>query len=74
VSEGWQAAYVAVSAALGDRVDDALASLAAPLRDLTPAGAALARELQSPSRDARVRALARAVSEVALAVEAMVPS
>jgi hypothetical protein len=40
VSEGWQAAYVAVSAALGDRVDDALASLAAPLRDLTPAGAA----------------------------------
>ncbi len=72
MSEGWQAAYVAVSVALGDRVDDALASLAAPLRALTPAGTALARDLQSPTRDARVRALARAVSEVALAVEAMV--
>ncbi len=60
--EGWQAAYVAVTMALGDSVDD---------NGLSPAAADLARTLRSGSRDARVRALAAALSEVALGVEAM---
>jgi hypothetical protein len=60
--EGWQAAYVAVTVALGDPVDE---------DGLSPAAADLARTLRSGSREARVRALAAALSEIALAVEAM---
>lgn len=73
MSDGWQSAYLAVSVALGDSVDDALSSLP-PGELLAAESAALAAALRSPSRDARVRTLARAVSEVALAVEAMVLS
>jgi hypothetical protein len=68
VSQDWQTAYMAVSVALGDSVDDALASLAEPL---SAECVAIAGELRSPSRAARVRALARAVTEVARAVDAL---
>jgi hypothetical protein len=68
VSEGWHSAYLAVSVALGDPVDDALASLGAPL---DAGGATLADALRSPSREVRVRALARAAAGVAMAVDAL---
>ncbi len=74
VSHAWQSAYLAVSVALGDSLDDALSSLPSRGELLAAEGAALAAALRSPSRDARVRTLARAVSEVALAVEATVLS
>jgi hypothetical protein len=71
VSARWQTAYVAMSAALGAPVDEAVGSLAAPI----PVEAELlARELRSPARDVRVRSLARVLSEIALSVEAMVLS
>ncbi len=64
----WQAAYLAVSALLGDEVEEALVSVQEPSR----VGAAeLVRELRSPSRHARARALARIVSEVVVALDAM---
>jgi hypothetical protein len=71
VSRGWHAAFVAVTVALGDSVDDALGSLGATEASLPPDGAALVKALRSESRDTRVRALAHALSEVALDVEAM---
>jgi hypothetical protein len=70
----WQTAYLAVTVALGDTVDDALSSLSAGEAGLSRRGAALAGSLRSGSREARVRSLAQALSEVALGVEAMVAS
>jgi hypothetical protein len=64
----WEPAYLAVSAVLGEPLDSAVACL----RDGGTAHAAeLLKALRSPSREARARALADAISDVALAVDAM---
>ena len=70
MSEGWQTAFVAVSVAMGEPVDDALASLG-PSTTLSPRAEALVSGLRSSSRADRARSLAQALSEVALEVEAM---
>jgi hypothetical protein len=64
----WEPAYLAVSAVLGEPLDAAMASL--PGGGGTRA-AVLLKGLRSPLREARARALADALSEVALAVDAM---
>lgn len=75
MNEEWHTAYVAVTVALGDSVDDALASIGPGDAPSAPADlAGLVRALRSDSRDARVRALAQALSTVALGIEAMVAS
>jgi hypothetical protein len=66
VSEGWESAYIAVSVALGDTVDAALSSLRNPL---SAEARTTVQGLRSGSRERRIRALARAISEVALAVD-----
>jgi hypothetical protein len=71
VSEAWQTAFVAVTVAIGDPVDEALASLGTAETDLSPRAAALVRGLRSSSREERARVLATALSEVALAVDGM---
>ena len=62
----WETAFVAVSALLGESLDECVAALgpeAVGTRDLVAA-------LQSGPRESRARALAAAVSQVASAVEA----
>lgn len=72
MSEGWQPAFVAMTVALGDSVDDAFASLGlGDTGGLPPALAAITEGLRSASRDARARTLARELSAIALAVDAM---
>jgi hypothetical protein len=68
VSECWQSAYVAVTVAVGDSVDEAVASLREPL---SVEAHETVHGLRSDHREGRVRALARAISEVALAVDSM---
>ncbi len=67
VSGAWLPAFVAVSVLVGESLDGALEAAGAQ-------GAAqvaeLSRGLRSPSRDARALAMARVLSEVALAVDA----
>ncbi|MDP9151301.1 MAG: hypothetical protein M3O36_15365 [Myxococcota bacterium] len=64
----WQAAYLAVSALLGEPVDEALLHVDPASR----AGAEeVVRELRSSSRHARGRAIARIVSEVVVALDAL---
>jgi hypothetical protein len=63
----WETAFVAVSAIAGEPMEAVASALGesrwARTRDL-------ARALASTSKDARVRALARAVSDVVLAIDA----
>ncbi len=63
---GWQAAFVAVSVALGDTVDDAQ-------RSLSEADAAAARDvlrgLSAADKGTRARALALALAQIATAVD-----
>lgn len=66
----WEPAYLAVSAVLGEPLDAAMASLLDGGGGGTRA-AALLKGLRSSLREARARALADALSEVALAVDAM---
>jgi hypothetical protein len=64
----WETAFVALSAIAGEPME-------AVARALGEAGSAraadLARALAATSREARARALARAVSDVVLALDAM---
>ena len=68
MSECWQSAYIAVTVAVGGNVEDAVASLREPL---SVEARRTLDGLRSDSRDGRVRALARAISEVAHAVNSM---
>ncbi len=64
----WEASFVAVSAIVGEPA----VAVASALGDAGLANAAqLVRALEAPSREARARALARAVSDVVLAIDAM---
>jgi hypothetical protein len=67
VNSAWQTTFVAVSVLLGEP-PDAIAE-ALDERGLADASAAL-RAMTSGARDDRARALARALSAVALAVDA----
>ena len=80
MSESWSSAYIATSALLGEPLDATLASIAFAATGETdlqeraslPArAAALANTLRSGSREIRAQALARALSEVVLALDAM---
>ena len=66
---GWQTTFVAVSLLLGEP-PEAIAAALDDDDDRTEAAVAL-RAMTSGSREDRARALARAVSEVALAVDAV---
>ena len=67
MSEGWEGAFVAVGAIAGEPPE----AIASALGDEGVARAAdLLRALASPSRETRARALARAVSDVVLAIDA----
>ncbi len=76
----WTSAYIATSTLLGEPLDVTVASIAfaatgetnPPERAALPApAAALANTLRSGSREIRAQALARALSEVVLALDAM---
>jgi hypothetical protein len=64
----WQAAYLAMSVALGVSVDDAVSAVA-PLRD--EAARELEALLRSTSRARRARALAAALGHIARDVSAL---
>jgi hypothetical protein len=63
----WQRAFVAVSVAVGEPLDAALAALGDDARAVTQLTAALRVE----SREARARALAAELAHVAAAIEAL---
>lgn len=64
----WEAAFVAVSAIAGEPPD----AIASALGDAGMARVTdLVRALGATSKEARARALARAVSDVALAIDAL---
>jgi hypothetical protein len=64
----WEAAFFAVSAVLGEPLE---ASLAAAGEPTTFDATELLRALRSSQRDRRARAIARAVSRVALEIDSM---
>jgi hypothetical protein len=67
MSEGWEAAFVAVGTIAGEPSE----AIASALGDEGVARVAdLLRALAVPSREARGQAMARAVSEVVLAIDA----
>jgi hypothetical protein len=65
-TEGWEAAFVAMSVALGTSVNEALASL-----DPVPAARveAFARSLLHPEREARAKALAAGLARIFVSIE-----
>ncbi len=75
--QGWESAFVAVSAIVGEPAeavasalgDVGMARASSLVRALDPANAANATN--ATSKETRARALARAVSDVVLAVDAM---
>lgn len=68
MTDRWEPAFVAIAAIVGEPLEAALAALG----DEGAAHAAdLIHALRSTSKDARARALARVVSEVAVAIDAM---
>jgi len=66
--ESWGPAYLAVSAALGEPLEGAVASLG---DEGAAQAAGLLKAMRSPSRDVRARALAQALEPLAVAVDAM---
>jgi hypothetical protein len=64
----WETAFVAVSAIAGEPLDAITSALG---ESGTARAGELLRTLASTSKEARARALARAVSDVALALDAM---
>ncbi len=68
MSASWESAFLATGALLGEPLEATVASLGEAGR---ARATVLLEALRSPSRDARALALARAVSEVARAVDAM---
>lgn len=69
MSTSWTTAYIATSALLGEPLDAAAAAIA-PMEALSPPASALVGILRSGSREVRAQALARALSEVVLALDA----
>jgi hypothetical protein len=68
MTDRWEPAFVAIAAIVGEPLEATLEALG----DEGAAHAAdLLQALRSTSKDARARALARVVSEVAIAVDAM---
>ena len=67
----WTPAFVAVGTLIGEPIEAIASALEAPDRE--PA-ADLLRALKAPSRDVRARALARVLTEVAIAIEAVKPT
>lgn len=66
MSAPWEPSFVAVSAILGEPLEDVVAALG----DASVERAAeILRGLRSPTKSVRARALARVVSEVALAID-----
>jgi hypothetical protein len=65
VSATWERAFVAMSMLVGESLEDALAALEGSDRV-----AALGRSFVVASREGRAQAMARALAEVALAVDA----
>jgi hypothetical protein len=63
----WQLSFVAMSIALGESLEDALAALGDESVSTSP----LVTALRSQSRDARVRALADHLAPIAAEVEAL---
>jgi hypothetical protein len=68
VTPRWETAFVAVSAILGEPPDAVAGALGGPGMGHA---ADLVRALGASSREARARALARAASDVALAIDTM---
>lgn len=67
MSTRWEPAFVAVSAVLGEPREESIAAIG----DAGVVHAAeIVRALRSESREARARAIARSLSEVAVAIEA----
>ena len=68
----WKRSFVATTVALGDGVDDALAAIAgssSKAPDLGGAAADLVSQLRSPQRAAGAAGLAKAVHDIALALD-----
>jgi hypothetical protein len=66
VSATWETSFVAVSLLIGEPADDVASALGGPGRE--PATEWL-RKLGGASRDGRARALARVISELAVALD-----
>lgn len=68
----WKRSFVATTVALGDGVDDALAAIAgssSKAPDLGAAAADLVSQLRAPQRTTRATGLAKAVHDIALALD-----
>jgi hypothetical protein len=65
-TDGWEAAFVAMSVALGASADEAFASL-----DLASASRlqAFKKALANPAREVRAKALAAGLAPIAVAIE-----
>jgi hypothetical protein len=68
-SPSWQQAFLAVSAVLGEPLDDALASLGGA-GVIRPEDEAFVSGLRSASREVRARCIAQGVAAVASAIDA----
>jgi hypothetical protein len=68
MSDRWEPAFLAVSAAVGEPLEAASRALG---DDGAIHAAHLLRRLGAASRDARARSLARALSDVAVEIDAM---
>jgi hypothetical protein len=66
-SAGWETAFVATAAILGEPLDAIIHALGPSARGAE----ALIHVLDSPSRDTRARALARGLSEAIVALESL---
>ena len=66
MSADWQTAFVAVSVLLGEPITEVASALT---ETASSAASELLEKLGGVSREARARALARVLSEVALAIE-----
>jgi hypothetical protein len=68
MSASWDTSFAAVSVLVGEPVDAVTSALGDAA---SPQATALLGKLADASRDARARALARVISEVAVAIDAM---
>jgi len=69
-SDSWRQAYFAVSAILGEAPDDAAASLSVTGAEHPSRDDEFLAGLRSPSREVRAKAIARGLTQVALALDA----
>ena len=63
VADGWKAGFVAVSVLIGESLDDVVASI-----DETEDASTLVQTLRTATRDARSRAIAAVLTNVAAAL------